>query len=289
MKGIFSKPHPNRPVGPPSPVGRDYIPAAFKPHSTGEGGPTGRLGWVFRGVYLCFSLYISVSQLFAQQASTDDHAPVQVRRPNPAHLRDLQTARAYQYGHEVPPPENPIARFLAWLWGKISEFLSSEAYENVWQYVILAVITGLVIYLLRKANVLEFLFPKKAQSNELDYETLTENIHEIDFDAATQEAIDNRNFRLAVRLLYLQTLKHLTNAGHIDYKPDKTNGQYVYELANSPLRADFERLTRQFEFVWYGDVPVDDNQFATIRDAFGLFKDAIDLGRREPHLYGNDK
>ena len=220
-------------------------------------------------VYLCISLCISVFQFFTYgQAAPDDRAPVRVRYPETEHLRDLQTDHDYQYGNDAPPPENPVARFFQWLMRKIGDFLSSEAYQNVWQYVILAGIAALVIYLLMRAEVLTFLFPKKAQPGGLDYENLGENIHEINFDAAVDEAINQRNFRLAVRLLYLQTLKHLTDAGRIDYKPDKTNRQYVYELANSPYQSDFENLTRQFEFVWYGDFPVDEVRFAQLRQQF---------------------
>jgi hypothetical protein len=205
----------------------------------------------------------------------DDRAPVQVRYPAPGHLRDLQTDRDYQYGHDAPPPENPVARFFAWLMRKLSEFLNSKAYQNVWQYVILAAIAGLVIYLLMKAEVLGFLFPKKAETNALDYENLGENIHEIDFNTATDEAINQRNFRLAVRLLYLQTLKHLTDARLIDYKPDKTNRQYVYELVNSSFQADFEQLTHLFEFVWYGDFPIDEARFQGIRNQFKSVNDQL--------------
>ena len=214
-------------------------------------------------------LQLIASGSFGQ--AKDDQSSMRVRYPNTEHLHDLQTERAYQYGTDAPPPDNPVARFFSWLFRKLGEFLSSEAYQNVWQYVILAGIAGVVIYLLMKAEVLEFLFPKKAQSHELDYENLAENIHEIDFNAAVEESVTQRNFRLAVRLLYLQTLKHLTDAGKIDYKPDKTNRQYVYELANSPLQADFEGLTRQFEFVWYGDFPVDESRFAALQTQFRQF------------------
>ena len=201
----------------------------------------------------------------------DDRSPVVVRYPAPDRLRKLQTDRDYQYGRDVPPPENPVARFIAWLWRKIGEFLSSKAYQNVGQYVVLAAIAGLVIYLLAKAEVLGFLFPKRAQSSALDYENLAENIHGIDFDTAVEEAVTQRNYRLAVRLLYLQTLKQLTDADRIQYKPDKTNRQYVYELANLPLQTDFELLTRQFELAWYGDFPVDETRFGAIRQQFQSF------------------
>ncbi len=223
-------------------------------------------------MYLFFALCISVPQFFIYgQPAPDDRAPIHVRYPKAEHLRDLQTDHDYQYGNDAPPPENPIARFLQWLMRKIGDFLSSEAYQNIWQYVILAGIAALVIYLLMKAEVLTFLFPKKVQSGSLDYENLGENIHEIDFDKAVDEAINQRNFRLAIRLLYLQTLKHLTDAGRIAYKPDKTNRQYVYDLANSPYQSDFENLTRQFEFVWYGDFPVDEARFSILQNLFRAF------------------
>lgn len=218
--------------------------------------------------YLCASWCISVSQnLFAQA-----NEAVTVRYPDAEKLRNLQTNRAYQYGIDTPPPDNPIARFLAYLWEKIAEFLRSDAYQNVWQYVFLAAIAGLVVYFLLKAEVLGSLFSKRArQGDGLDYETITENIHEIDFDAAIAESIDKQNYRLAVRLLYLQTLKRLTDAELIQYKPDKTNRQYVYELANSSQQSAFEQLTRQFEFVWYGDFPVGATRFDELQTQFRAF------------------
>lgn len=225
------------------------------------------------GASLCILVYqlFLTSALYAQQKPADDRSAIRVRYPQPDRLRDLQTDRAYQYGRDAPPPENPVAKFFQWLYGRLMDFLSSEAYQNVWQYVFLAAIAGFVIYLLMKAEVLGFLFPRKAQSAGLDYENLAENIHEIDFDTAVDEAVGQRNFRLAVRLLYLQTLKRLTDASLINYKPDKTNRQYVYELAGSPVQGEFESLTRQFEFIWYGDFPVDEARFGTIRFQFQQF------------------
>lgn len=227
--------------------------------------------------YLC----VAVPQFIqAQQKPTsktavnapDDRSPVRIRYPNAERLRELQTDRDYQYGNDALPPDNPVARFLAYIWRRLMEFLASEAYQNFWQYVFLAGIAALVVYLLLKAEVLGFLFPKRAQSAGLDYENLAENIHEIDFNAAVDEAAGQQNYRLAVRLLYLQTLKRLTDAGLIQYKSDKTNRQYVYELAGSPWQDAFDYLTRQFEFVWYGDFPIDETRFIAVQAQFRQFQ-----------------
>ena len=217
----------------------------------------------------------------APVVAPDDRSPIRVRYPDAERLRGLQTDRDYQYGRDSPPPENPFARFLQWLWRKVGAFLSSKAYQNVWQYVVLALIAGVVIYLLMKAEVLGFLFPRRAQSNQLAYENETENIHAIDFDLAIDEAVSQRNYRLAVRMLYLQTLKRLADADRIQYTPEKTNRQYVYELVNSPLHITFDALTRQFDYVWYGDSPVDQDRFGMIRQAFQSFNQPL-LSQSKP-------
>ncbi|AQG82048.1 hypothetical protein AWR27_23785 [Spirosoma montaniterrae] len=205
----------------------------------------------------------------------DDRSVVVVRRPENEQLRSFRADGDYRYDRDVPPPENPLARFLSWFWQKVVQILNSEAYQSIGQYIVLAGIAAFVIYLLRKAEMLNFLFPKKTQIAELPYEGVTENIYEINFDTAIEEAITRQDFRLAVRLMYLQTLKYLDEAGQINYQPDKTNRQYVYELANSPQQDEFETLTRQFEFVWYGDFPVDDALFSVVKAKFTTFNQVV--------------
>ncbi len=204
-------------------------------------------------------------------AGQNDNSPLRVRYPDPDRTNDLRHARDYQYDRDATPPKNLLARLWNWFWDKVRRLMRSKTYRNVGQYIVLAVIAGLVIWLLQKAQVLNFLFPKTAGSAPLDYENLSENIHEISFGDRIEEAVDARNYRLAVRLLYLQTLKQLTDQGLINWQPDKTNRQYVQELANTPYRADFEELTTRFEFIWYGDFPVNEVQFLPVQDAFSRF------------------
>ncbi len=206
-----------------------------------------------------------------ENVGQNDRVPLRVRYPAPDRLKDLQNAHDYQYDRDAQPPKNTLGRLWNWFWDKVRHFMRSRAYQNVWQYVVLAVIAGFAIWLLRKAQVLSFLFPQKAGSIPLDYENLTENIHEISFTERIEEAVTGRNYRLAVRLLYLQTLKQLTDRNLIHWQPDKTNRQYVQELDHTALRPEFEQLTTRFEFVWYGDFPIDETDFLAIQDAFSRF------------------
>jgi hypothetical protein len=207
----------------------------------------------------------------ATYAAANDQTPVQVRRLDADRLNDIRTSRDYQYGTDVPPTASLWDRIWAWFWMKIGELLRTKAYRNVGQYVLLVVIAALVIWLLYKADVLTRLFPGRARNLPLAYETLDEDIHAIDFSTRINEAVEQRNYRLAVRLLYLQTLKRLTDRGLIQWQPNKTNRQYTYELTGNPARLPFEQLTTQFEYVWYGDFPVDEARFGQIREKFNQF------------------
>ncbi|QJD78347.1 DUF4129 domain-containing protein [Spirosoma rhododendri] len=221
----------------------------------------------------CLLLIIGVGSVCAQPGKApDDRGAVVVRRPAAAQLRDLQRSQAYQYDNEPPPPDDSLGRFLYYYWRQFMRLFNSKAYDDYGQYVLLAVLIGVVFYLLRKANYLDFLFPRQSQSSQLDYESSPEDIQGIDFGTAISQAIDGKQYRLAVRLLYLQTLKRLTDAQLIRYQREKTNRQYVYELAGTPHQRGFERLTQQFDYVWYGNAAIDSDQFARLQADFRAFQ-----------------
>lgn len=207
-------------------------------------------------------------------AAANDRTPVQVRSVDGKLLNEIRSSRDYQYGTDVPPTASLWDRFKAWLWTKLGELLASKGYRNVGQYILLAAVAALVVWLLYRAQVLNRLFARRAKDLGLDYTTLDEDIHAINFADRIEEAVSQRNYRLAVRLLYLQTLKRLTDGGLIRWQPNKTNRQYAYELTGNPARLGFEQLTTQFEYIWYGDFPVDETRFHTIRQAFTQFNAA---------------
>jgi hypothetical protein len=200
-----------------------------------------------------------------------DKTPIQPRSPSAQHLDDFRNDRAYNYERTVPPPQNPLARFWDWLMRKLSEFFRSNSYQNFWQYVFLAAVGALVVWLLYKAEFLGGLFGRKAEEDLLAYNRLTENIHELDFNSLIEEAIEGHNYRLAVRLYYLKTLKQLTDKQLIHWQPTKTNRVYVDELGSSLLRTEFEQLTSQFEYVWYGEFRVTETEFELLKNQFQFF------------------
>lgn len=76
-----------------------------------------------------------------------------------------------------------------------------------------------------------------------------ETIYGVDFDAVIRQAVANGDYRQAVRNVYLQTLRALSDQSLIDWMPYKTPSQYVREYGSD----EFRQLTNYFLRVRYGN------------------------------------
>jgi hypothetical protein len=91
---------------------------------------------------------------------------------------------------------------------------------------------------------------------------------ETDFDTLIRQALQNSNYRLAVRYQYLRTLHVLAGKNLLEMSPDKTNFQYVREMANHNQQNVFASLTLNYEYVWYGGFDIDKNKYEKIEGNF---------------------
>ncbi|MCH5716784.1 DUF4129 domain-containing protein [Niabella hibiscisoli] len=116
---------------------------------------------------------------------------------------------------------------------------------------------------------------KPAAIRAVASEALPEDIFSIDYTAAIQQALDNQNYRLAIRLHYLQVLKKLSEKDIIHYQPDKTNFDYLLQTRSTPHYSDFSGLTRQYEYSWYGLFPISPAQYEQVDQLFTNFHKKI--------------
>ena len=69
----------------------------------------------------------------------------------------------------------------------------------------------------------------RSPKNKLPYEVGEDTIYGVDFSGGIADALSRSDYREAVRLLYLQTLKRLSDEKRIDWQPYKTPTQYINE------------------------------------------------------------
>lgn len=145
------------------------------------------------------------------------------------------------------------------------------------KYLFYGILIAFVVFVVIKSFGLDLirLFRRRSKKIPEPYAELIEDIHAIDFDDELEKAITQGNYRLAVRLLYLHCLKQLSDLQLIDWQIDKTNSAYVNELANPSQKQVFSVITRQFEYVWYGNFSVDKQAFVSISNIFREFKQQL--------------
>jgi hypothetical protein len=130
---------------------------------------------------------------------------------------------------------------------------------------------GFITWYLAGSNV--SLFRKKAKpiDNEDQDEVETENIFAINYQKEIDKAARQENYRLAVRLMFLRLLKNLSEKNIIQYNQGKTNLDYLLQLHPTRYYKDFFRITRNYEYSWYGQFEVNEQAYHIIRNDFDNF------------------
>ena len=153
-----------------------------------------------------------------------------------------------------------------------SDFFSKLLNPTMWKligYLLLITIFGVVLYRLiangifyRKERSLEKL-NEYDDAKELDEGSLSESL---------KEYLREGRFREAIRAHYLLTLVSLERTGLIKLELNATNHDYSDQLKDHKAYAAFRFLTRMYEYAWYGDVTVSQQDYAFAEKRFKDFK-----------------
>jgi len=244
----------------------------------------------------------------ALYGASEKHAEVKVTKPKvlqtdslgSVNIRHLDSAalKAYKKLPEFQYNENKITpswwdRFWDWVsdqWDHFIKWLDhlfstkdkkTGQINSFWpiffKYLFIALGVGALVFLIFKLLGIDMqnIFRWKPTSGAIPYSEFFEDINAISFEQEIENAVAKQNYRFAVRLLYLRSLKQLSDAGLIDWKIDKTNNTYIAELKNEDYRTAFKILTRQFEYVWYGEFSIDAPVYSDIDSSFTDFKKRV--------------
>jgi hypothetical protein len=191
-------------------------------------------------------------------------------------LRELKNDPSLDYEQLPTVAETLWDRILRWL----SQFFNSffdAAYDTNWGRVLLyAGLVALIIFLvmmLLKVNAFKMFYGRSGASAKFD--ALEENIHEMDFEKLIQESIDQQNFRKAIRLVFLYSLKLLSDRQLILWELGKTNHDYVGELERTELKKGLNELSFYFDYAWYGNFQVNQETFNKVQLMFQDFKSKL--------------
>lgn len=196
---------------------------------------------------------------------------VDVRTIPEQDVNKVKSDEDYWYANLTPPREKKEPETDK----KTTGVLNEAWFNTLFWIVLIGGFLALLIWFLATGNVSLFRKRAKTGGDENADELVTENIFEINFEKEIQKAIGASDFRLAVRLMYLRTLKDLSMSNLINYTHEKTNANYLFQLAGTSYYKTFFRLTRNFDYSWYGHFPLSPESFSLIQNDFNNFKQQL--------------
>ena len=217
-----------------------------------------------------------------EQLTLADKASVTTRKVGDSAVTTLRKDDDFWYVNEAPKKEEPPKKKPSTL----DNLAKKEWFRNLLWVLVVGGFVAVLIWFIISSDIQ--LFKKQSTAitkQEEDEDLVNQSIFDINYDQEIQKAISNQNFRLAIRLLYLQTLKRLSEENIINYKQERTNSDYLMQVFNTQYYKDFFRLTRHFEYAWYGQFPVAPASFEVIKTEFTNFKQRFLSWKRHYHIF----
>lgn len=155
---------------------------------------------------------------------------------------------------------NLFLRFFEWIFGAEEAVGALATFLRIVPYLLLALLVFILIRFFMNANA----NATENGSQQKAYVGLSEEEHIIkneDIQVLIQKALDAKNYRLAVRYSYLYMLQLMSEQEVIDWQLQKTNHDYENEIQKPDLKKAFSKITRLYDYVWYGDFDINESQY----------------------------
>lgn len=216
---------------------------------------------------LLLMLFVSPAVMYAQVVTAPDKSPIVRSVPDSVvdkmkNEKDFAYANDMSYWKEAPPRRrNSFDRFMT--------AITESAFLKLILY---SVLIAAILYALYQVMVVNnfFIFSggrRRKNAGEASGDALqNENI-----DERINEAVSEKNYRHAIRYMYLKTLKLLSENNIITLHAKSTNQDYIRQMYKHNNLAQFRQLTRIYEYVWYGEFDPTETQFEIISTSFNRF------------------
>ena len=184
----------------------------------------------------------------------------QHRQLDEERLNEYKGQPAYNYNENPDHNNNIISRLWNNFLDRLAKLLNltNGTLVKTLIYIIMGLAVAGLIYHLSGAQISGML-KKKSDSTLIGEVALLDRESPIEkIDSGILHAENIENFRLAIRLQFLKSIKLLDLAKLINWKPEATNYQLLNSIKKKTIRAEMVPLLDIYEHLWYGEYPVRD-------------------------------
>lgn len=214
--------------------------------------------------------------LFASDSPVADTSSVVVRQPDAGFTDSYKSQQEFVYVQQPPLESNFLKRLINYIQRKLRAW---EHYTTVMPLLFKILMWMSIIFFLfvviTKTKLYKLFYTDQEIKNP-DFVIADPEDQIEDFDEAIRMQIEQLQYRQAVRLLYIKLINLLRVNNHIHYSKEKTNRDYLRDLTSEELKSGFYTITSIYNYVWYGDVEIEKDQFLRFEKSFQSFYSMID-------------
>ncbi len=202
--------------------------------------------------------------------ASDEELIIDVRLLSDDLLEKYKNDPDFDYEGGPKEADDWITKIKNWINQQLVILSSSKVYSTILDYLYYGLMIAALLLIIRgliKADRRGLLFGK-VKTNEIKIVERDEDISNINFDELISVSIDNKHYKLAIRYLFLKSLKLLSENGLVELRNNKTNHQYLSEIKNHQIAEVFRNTTSMFEWIWYGDFPVNEDIMKSSQNDF---------------------
>lgn len=203
--------------------------------------------------------------------SVDNSALVQKHFSD--NLSEKYSGKAFDYSSDAGEAQNILGQLINWLFNNIESIfgirLPPEIYE-ITRIIIYSLLLVFSIYFLIKlllGTSASSLFTRKS-TLVAPLNIREEHIENVDLDTYIKNALKEENYRLAIRYMYLKSLKLLSLNNSIQWNFEKTNSDYYREIENADLKESFKKVSYLYDNIWYGEYALNKTGFENAEKDF---------------------
>lgn len=225
---------------------------------------------IFFFVFLSFSFgnNNTDSTIIVEKTILIDSSRIEVLSISDQKIRNYKSDPEFDY-YSFKEPEGLLDRIKRWLWMRLvdlMDFMYADGKGEILFYIVVFFVVLAIIYNIAKKKGINLFYKVNRNKNIGIVLADDEDLNIIQYENEIDLAIVNRNFRLAVRYIYLKVLNQMNQTGIIKWSEYKTNRDYFYEIKLDILKKDFALLTKGFEYSWYGEFSIDNIKLDKLRE-----------------------
>lgn len=200
-------------------------------------------------------------------------------------LSDLRQQPAFDYTERISGESwwTSLKRFLGLKWDQLMERIFGEFeaqgillyFLEILPYLIIVGVLIFAIWLFNRLNPAGILL-KEPEQNKMFFSEEEEIVQSRDISSLISNALEEGNFRMAIRYQYLMMLRKLDRKGHISYESAKTNADYLREITQENFQDQFRHLTWIYDFTWYGSFAAEKEDYSKAEREFSRMQELME-------------